>query len=336
MKQSKRPDFEKQIKDGADEMPVYLVQCKDQDERRAAWEGARPLLLKDEDSEAAVQSFDGERVSTSQLMAELQSLPFFQKRLIIRVTQAEKLKKDCQEAMISYLSSPTPNIMLYLEAAGLRSNTRLYKSCDQEGLVLDIPEEKPWEKERRMRDWLQGEARKEGYELKSDAATTLVQQIGCDRQLLLNELEKLVCYCSGRKQITNKDLAAVSTTTPQDSIWELGTAIFTGKRGKAIASMDTLLRQGLALPMLLRGLRKQFQTEFQVCSILHHGGTPGDVMKAFPYMRGKILEQHVRQAQSFGMDRFKRGIVLIDKAELLIKNSDTSAENCLIPLLGKL
>ena len=335
MKLNKRGAFEKQIKEALPQkpQPVYLINSKDDNERKAAWESLRAQLLA---GNAGLSSFYPDKCEASHVMEELQSLSFFHDATVVFIEQIDKARKELTDGLIKYLNSPNPRSVLVLSASGLRSNSPLYQRCEKLGLVLDIPEEKPWEKERHLRDQLIDWAAKEGKRIAPDAAALLVQQIGPVADSLKGELEKLICYIGDRKQITQADICMIGIAVPQENIWALGTAIFRRQGGVALRVAANLMEQGMALQQVLRNIRVQFQTEFQVCSILQNGGSPNDIMKHFPYMRGKILETHVQQAQNYGMARFKRGLLAIDAADLKVRNSDIAAETCINMLLARL
>ena len=149
----------------------------------------------------------------------------------------------------------------------------------------------------------------------------MVKQIGTDQLLLQNELQKIICYVDSRSKIEAADIAAICTSVNTENAWQLSEAIFKRDTATALRITRALLDDGTALIALLRQIRSQFQTDFQICSMLAQGKTGADVSKEFPYMRGTILDKHLSQSHSYGMLSFKRGIMAIDKTELQAKNS---------------
>jgi len=75
-----------------------------------------------------------------------------------------------------------------------------------------------------------------------------------------------------------------------DTGWQLGDALFRRDALTALKIGKALLMDGTALIALLRQIRSQYQTAFQVATILELGGSSADISKQFPYMRGGILE----------------------------------------------
>jgi DNA polymerase-3 subunit delta len=121
-----------------------------------------------------------------------------------------------------------------------------------------------------------------------------------------------------------------------ETTWQLGEAVFTHDAPSAIRIGRSQLSSDTPLIPLLRQLRSQFQTEFQVCTLLLRGASPSDITQEFPYMRGAILDRHIKQARGYGLERFKEGILAIDKAEMEAKNSSMDPEFIFDVLMVKL
>lgn len=330
--------FEKHCKEACSlqPLPVYLLVSKDEAKRRSAWDSLRLALLSENNPELGLKIFSGDKASVAQLNEELDSLSFFQKKQLIYIEQADKLNAKCSECLVHYLQRPSPHIILIISTPSLRSSTQLYKGCEKEGLVLDMPVLKAWEKEKELREWLQEMAKRARKRLSTDAAQALAKHCGTQKELLESEFEKVLCYVAERPEITLTDCKALGIDNFQESVWELGSAIFRRDATQALRVAEQLIAEGTALPLLLRQLRSQFQTEFQVCCILSNGGRSKDVMGAFPYMKGRILEQHMQLAKSYGMTRFRRGVLAIDAATLKSKNSDLDASSCMSLLIARL
>lgn len=275
-------------------------------------------VVKDE---PLLQVFDGERLSSKELMQELNAFGLFSKRRTLLIENADKLDKDSLGALESYFDSPNKSIFLVLSAAAFHRGTNFYKKSEKIGIVLEFPEEKPWEKERSIQDWISATAKAAGKNIDSQCCQQLVKLLGTQQELLSTELQKLFCYVGNRASIVLQDISAIIAPVAVETIWQLGEAIFRRDGASALAICKRLLLDDLSFFALLRQVRTQFQTEFQVCTILAHGGDSSEVMRQFPYMKGGILERHVALAQGYGIEGFKAGLLLIDEIELQAKNS---------------
>lgn len=329
MKYTSYPAFEKHLEGAAPNhfAEIYLVLAKEAFVRKQAADRLAALLLQGEKSpELCLHIFDGEKHNADAVIHELQALAFFSKKRLIALHNVDAFDKAGTLKLEAYAASPNRSVCFIATAASINRGTTFYKKMEKAGVVLDVAEEKPWEREKTVSDWLHHEAAKLGKQMAPHHCLALVKQLGTDQALIQTELQKLVCYVGERKTITDRDIAAISTSVTLDNAWQLGEAIFRRDAAAALRVSKALLTDGTALIALLRQIRSQFQTEFQVCSILSNGGTPANVAQEFPYMKGTILDRHIRQSQEYGMQRFKEGLMAIDAAELQAKNSMTDPD----------
>lgn len=306
---------------------IYLILAKEVFTRKQATDRLVELVLEQGTSRAlSLHSFDAEKHSVYEVLQELETMAFFSKKRLIIVQGVDSFDKAATLKLEAYCALPNRAVCLVLVAPSLNRATTFYKKVEKLGVVLDIPEEKPWEREKSISDWLLNEALKLGKQLSPQVLQLLIRQLGTDQTLLSTELLKLICYVGERKAIVQQDIAAICSIINLENSWQLGDSIFRRDPTAALRISKGLLFEGMALIALLRQIRSQFQTEFQVCSILTQGGSAAEVSQEFPYMKGAILERHIRQSQAYGMQRFKLGLVTIDEAEIQAKNSALDAE----------
>ncbi|MCB1111495.1 MAG: DNA polymerase III subunit delta [Chlamydiia bacterium] len=324
MKYSNLRAFEKHLEGAAQHhfSPVYLIACSDSYQREEAVDILnKRLLCNISDRSLALKTFSADSVSFASLFDELDTMGFLVEKRIVLVNQADKAGKQVADGLLNYIERPNKGTYLVLVCNSIKKNTKLYKSAEKAGVILDIPEEKPWQKEKTMVSWIIEHVGKEGKRIDPHAAQHLIHQLGTDQALLNNEILKLVCYVGDRPMINMDDVCAVSTSINIEDGWKLGEAVFKRDVKGALRISKALIDDGVALLVLLRQLRSQFQTDFEVCCILKNGGNANDVAKEFPYMKGFILERHVTMARHYGMESFKKGILAIDDTELQAKNS---------------
>lgn len=324
MKYSNLQAFEKHLESAAPNhfSDIYGILAKEAFLRKRALDTLSKLVLKNESAaELSCYIFDAEKHAVEAVLGELEILSFFSKKRLVVVHNIDAYDKAATLKMETYCSSPNQTVCFVAVASALNRASTFYKKLEKVGVILDVAEEKPWEREKSLADWLLLEATREGKQLGPQVANMLVKQLGTDQMLLSSELQKLICYVGERKTIMVNDIAAISSATNIENGWQLGEAIFRRDASSAIKISKELLLDGTVFIVLLRQVRSQFQTEFQICSMLMQGKTPSDISQEFPYMKGMILDRHVKQAQAYGMQRFKQAMLAIDDAEIQAKNS---------------
>lgn len=339
MKYNQIRAFEKHLSEAAPDhfSTLYLVLSKDDFERKNCTEKLLTHLLIDEKQrELAYKSYDADNLNAKELAGVLQTSNFFVKRQVLLVRNIDKLKANALKELEPCIDRLTKGHCLILEGTTLSTALTFYKKVEKAGIIVEIVvAEKTWEKERSIADWLQIIATESGKVLKPEACQALIQNLGTDKQLLYQEMQKLFCYAGERKEINAFDVSTICLSVPQDTIWKLGEAIFSGDAATAISAGKSLLSATDAIP-LIRQIRNQFQTGFQIASLLANGGGPEDVMQSFPYMKGAILTKNVQTAQRYGTARYRTGLILIDNTEVALKNSSSDPELLLELLIIKL
>lgn len=341
MKFANLRSFEKHLESASPEhfSDIYMILIKNDYERKNAVDLLLKFLLQNQTHpELSIKPYEGDSLDIDAFISELNAFSFFSQRRILLINQTEKMSKSAYEKLERYFANPSRTAYLVLSAASLNHSTKFYKKAETSAIILEQPEEKPWEKEKMMHEWVALKVKADNKKIDSQAIHYLLKQIGTDQALLHQELEKLFCYIGDRKEITVSDVGAICSCINIENVWQLGEAIFRRDATTALRISKALLEDGVSFLTLLRQIRNQFQTDFQVCSILSRGGTRADITQQFPYMKGTILDRHIQSAQEYGIQRFKQGILKIDEAEFMAKNSMSDheflAEMLIIKLIG--
>lgn len=339
MRYSHLAAFEKHLESAgpAHFSPLYMVLAKDDFVRKEAYEKLISHLLGTQSAPLmSLCVYDDEKIDMDSVCLELNSLSFFSAKRVVVIHHVENLLKAATEKLIAYYENPNPLICLVLTATSILGTTSFYKKSELAGVILEIPEEKPWEKEKSLKIWIQQKVASYGKQIEPEASHLLLKQVGIDQATLSQEINKLVCYVGEKPRISSSDVYEICISLNIENVWQLGEAIFRCDAKTALRIALALIQEGTPLLILFRQIRSQFQTHFQVCSLLSQGGTGADITKQFVYMKGQILERHMQGAKNYGMKRFCRGLILIDEAELAIKNGATDYSFLMERLLIKL
>lgn len=324
MKYTNLRAFEKHLAEAAPNhfSSLYMLVDKDSFSRKSvAGKLLSSLLSSQKYPEHGQRLFNADENTVDEIVQELNSPGFFSEQRVILVNNAEKLTKGAVEKLEPYFTQPSLSTYLVLSCNSLSSATTFYKKVEKAGIILEIPEEKPWEKEKSMQAWAREQTALQNKQMDLQASQFLIKQIGTDTSLLQQELDKLVIYVGDKISIDMHDVAAICVSIPLETVWQLGEAIFKREAASALRISKALLEEGTPFLSLLRQIRNQFQTELEIGYILARGGSAEDVSKQFAYMKGTILTRHMQMAQSYGVKKLKEGLLLIDAAELKVKNS---------------
>jgi DNA polymerase-3 subunit delta len=110
----------------------------------------------------------------------------------------------------------------------------------------------------------------------TDTAELLADLCNADLATIRIEIEKLATYVGSGQPIRRTDVDALVVSERKYSVWELGDMLATGQRAKALAFLDSLLREGEAPPALVGGMAWMYRTLLAVKE-LRPGISPGEV-----------------------------------------------------------
>lgn len=311
MKYTRLIGFEKHLQNAAplNFSQLYLVISKHPGERKFAVDKLTSHLVQALGGTLKVFQSD---TKAQEIFNELETLSFLQSKKIILVHDAELLEKVVLEKLENYFMRPSPGFFLVLCFSEIKSKSSFYKSAEKHGIILELLEEKPWEKEKTLQELLLQEAQFQGKKMSPELAQALVRGCPPDINLLLSELTKLICYIGERQEITRQDLLAIVTLSSQESGWQLSEAIHKRNVPLALKIVRGMLAQDVHFFALIRLVRQQFQTTFQVSSQAS--------LNDFPQMKETTFERHFQFAQNYGIARLPDALKTIDAVELMAKN----------------
>lgn len=331
--------FKKHLEDASPNhcSPVYLIISKESYEIKECLDLTLHYLLQIDPSsntqnDFAFCTFEGSQLLMENLLFELNSSSFFVKRQAVHVREVDKIKKsNGLDSLQRYLNKPHPSKYLILTTNSMRKDDALYKMVEKAGIILDVPEPKPWEKEKMCVEWLIQRASQAKKKLSFAGSQHLVKHLGVDQTLLENELEKLCCYIGQRNEITIQDIDLLCTRVSVDTIWQLGEAILQRESASSLSMARRILENSELIPFI-RQLRSQFQTQYQIANLLAQGKQPSDITQEFTYMKGQILDRNIHTAKTYGLTSLREGLLLLDATEWQAKNS-VDSPTLLIDLL---
>lgn len=303
--------------------PLYLILSPEGGEGRMAIEAVVEALARKEKIEAmGIRSLGAD---SSLLEEEINTLNLFSPKRIVTLGGAGDLPKALEERLLKPLP---PGVFVILHGKGASA---FYKKVEKVGIVAELGAEKSWEKEKNAQEWVIQRFAEEKKKIEPLAAQLLAKDSGGEIALLEQEIEKLMLYTYGKEMVTRQDVTKLCISRPVITVFNLAESLFKRDIPSAVRQFRMLLDEGHAYFAILKQLRSQILTDLEIASILKNGGNVGDVTKAFPYIKGFILEKHLETIRIWGFSGLKRALVMVDDYEIRGKDGTSDYE-----LLGDL
>ncbi len=279
----------------SDLKPVYLILSDQEFLRQHALEKLRTRVAEVADIDFNYELFEGENASGDAIVGACNTFPFASERRLVVVRNVDKLSKDALDALTLYAENPAETTVLALSAEKLAKNTRLYKSVDKLGGVVERKTPKGAEFQRRVVQM----AAEQGKSMSSDAAEALVAATGENLRTVSAELNKLISFVGKAERISRSDVEKVTSDTAKLKVWEFTDAVADRNCGRALKIASNLLGAGESVfglhAMALRTIRDLIAAR----SLLDRGqGSASDLGKAL----GKpdwMVKRLPRQAAAF-------------------------------------
>ncbi|MCI8468924.1 MAG: DNA polymerase III subunit delta [Eggerthellaceae bacterium] len=204
-------------------LPAYLVVGEDALKRQAVLARLRARIAALGDLEFNSDDLDGETAVGADIVTSCNTMPFASDARLVYVRNADRLRKADSDALVDYLTSPSPTTVLALEAEKLAKNTRLYKAVAAVGktAVIDCAPPKRYELPRQVRAM----AVTHGVTFTDGAAAKLVDLVGEDTVRLDAEIRKIALAHRGTGAVTDAEVSELTARTAEVKPWELTDAL---------------------------------------------------------------------------------------------------------------
>jgi DNA polymerase III subunit delta len=279
----------------------YLAMVPDDYERRQA---IQAILSHFQDRPQTV--FNGEDAGVSKVADALLSPTLFGGEPVVVLEAAEKWgKKELQT--LSELASGERTYGYLL--CGARSRVSIAAAFEKAGVVFDLTEEKPWDKEKRLSEQIVERAESGGKRLSSDAIPLLFERLGSDAALLESEIDKLICFTGTRPMIERSDVFRISACSRELTLWQTAEAIVWEGESPPI--------DPASFHSIIPSLRSQLQIGLKISDLLA-SNTPREVWSSFlPRLWPKLLEKRSIETAKRRRSFFENGLHLLFQIELL-------------------
>jgi len=190
------------------------------------------------------------------VLDSLRSMSFLASTQVIIIDGADAFLRAHRDELGACLETGFPGGHLVLCLRGkLDGRTKFAKAAAKSGWVIacEQPYDRPppWEDKAPVWDsplshWLSRHAGAKGLELDPKTAFTLHNRVGCDLELLDEELEKLKTYLGedGGTRIDEETITAVTGELREDNIFRVIDLFLEGRRRDTIAAIENLFERG--------------------------------------------------------------------------------------------
>lgn len=240
-----------------------------------------------------VTYLDGRKLKLEELAVACEAHPFLADQRLIIVTDALKHTKAGKErdALRSYLERiPATCQLVFVESGDVDRRSSLFTYLKKSGQVQEFV---PLQGKELAR-WLNERARVLNVRLDNDAAKLLVDYVGNDSRMLLNELEKLSSYSGRGGRITKQAVDLLVYDGQEHNMFAFLDSLSLRQRASALEGLRGLFQDGQSATYILFMLMRQARILLQVQELASKKMRPDDIAATIqqkPFVVRKALEQ---------------------------------------------
>lgn len=281
--------------------------------------------------------FDGSVTSVPEILNAVSSYPFLSDRRLVIVrgllaALTGEAGRKAQAQLVEAIPELPEHARLVLVESGKidARNAVLKAAADLPNAVVrafDVPED--------VAGWIVKRAGLYDVTIEPRAAAALADVAGADLHALDSELSKLADYVHPRTEITEDDVAAMTTYVPEANIFKLVDAIAKGDGSTAMQLFHRLLKQEKQSEFSIFGMiMRQFRLLILAREFIDTG--IGGSLAAVTGTRGYAAEQFGRLARTFTAPDLERIHHRLLDADIAMKTGEMTPQMAIDLLIADL
>jgi DNA polymerase-3 subunit delta len=242
---------------------VYVIAGEDTSLVNAKYTELIDQLVPPAERDTGLLVVDADKAVIGEILDELQTIPFFTKRKIVALRNADKFvsaggqedegdEQDKQngqdvsagasnrEILEKYFENPSPTGILVITVKSWPKNTRLAKKLLAIGTLVEVRAPKDDELIRRLTDYAR-EAHSKGLDYRT--AGLLVELAGDNLTQLYTEIDKLAAYAGNEKAITAAHVESLIGRNREFDAFEVIESCLHRKTGPAIERLRKMFAE---------------------------------------------------------------------------------------------
>lgn len=242
-----------------------------------------------------------------------------------RTVRVRGAGNDLADLLESFLDDPKGDALVVIEAGDLAKTSALRKVFDGHKSAAAIqcyPDSV-----RDLGDVVRDGLRAEGLSIAPDALEDAVSRLGSDRGVTRRELEKLILYMHGQKQVSLEDVRAVMGDEAEARSESACDAAASGDLVKLDRELERLWVSDTQPAQVIRSAMGHFQKLLQARESAARGESIDNVMKRLrPPVHFSRATAFKAQAQRWSTDRLGEALDMLLDAELMTRTTAVPAE----------
>lgn len=256
---------------------IYVIAGKDDSLVGAECSRLIDGLIEPQQRPMGLFSVNGLEAEACDVLDELRTAPFLTSKRVVLVRDADDFISENRQLLEKYFDAPSSTGILVLTVSSWPANTKLARKLADVGKLISVfqpkPSQLPGSLVRYARD-------AHGRRLLSDAAELLIELAGDDLPRLYSEVDKLVLFAAGEKEITCRQVESLIGHNRTFNAFAVIDAVIDGNAGEAIERLRNMFAVDKSAEFAVIGaFAYHFRRMFRAKVLLEQGSPVGEVAK---------------------------------------------------------
>ena len=174
--------------------------------------------------------FEGDNTKPEDVITICETIPFFSERRLVIVSDSGYFK-TANDKMADYIKELPDYLILIFIEKDVDKRNKVYKAVSSNGYVCEMQYQTP----ATLKRWIAGMMASNDYKISEAACELLLDKTGASMELIRNEIDKLISYCSDKKMVMPQDVEAVCSTQTVSHIFDMLEAVANKNKEKALS-----------------------------------------------------------------------------------------------------
>lgn len=285
--------------------------------------------------------YEDDETELDSIFADGDNLPVMSDRtcLLVRNYPLDKLSaKELQSFEESLKELPETTVLIFYFSSAVFPSGKNAKwdavtnIIDKYGIVVKIDHRT----QGKTAKLLASRAKERDTSIDYDTALYLIDCVGDDLQIILNEFNKICAFSCG-EPITREMIDLTAAKSVEASVFDISTSIFSGNTDNAFRILNELLRQKVSSSSIIGALANAYVNAYRLKVALNCDKSPEDFKNEFRYKETKYtfskISPFVRKSK---LSSLRKALDILSETDVKSKSSSTPDDILLTELITKL
>lgn len=303
--------------------PIYVIAGKEKSLVEAECEKLLEKLLEPAQRATGLFNADPEKVSASEILDELRTLPFLTERRVVLIRCADDFVSENRELVERYFDNPCPTGILIMTVSSWPQQTKLAKKLPSVGKLLNVSQPARGQLPRRLMQY----ARESHDKILSETAAELLVELSGDELVrLYGEVDKLALFAHNEKSITEQHIESLIGHNRIFNAFTVIDAIMAGDIAQAIRRLRTMFAEDKTAEYTVVGaFAFHFRRMFSAKVLLEKGVSTSEIAKGLR-MWGDREKSFFAQLRKMSLKQIGAILQQLAATDYAIKTGQAKAE----------